>query len=129
MTSESEPSRAAGDDWRADARAAVAHLADAAQLPPAVAAALRGLDAALRAGDDVAGLASDVAWPAITETAQVHGTVFKPGTSAEEVVAAAIRYYQFEQQPPRVASRTSVLDRFGAQVGALTNPGALDDSD
>ncbi|OUM00738.1 hypothetical protein [Variovorax sp. JS1663] len=102
--------------WRADALSAVAHL-NGGDVPPAVAAALRALDVALAAPDDLAALA----WPVLTERAQVHGTVFEPGTSTKALVEEAICYYEFEQQPPRVASRASVLDRFGAQVGALTN--------
>lgn len=102
--------------WRADALAAVAHL-EGQEVPTGVAAALRILAAALAAPDDLPAQA----WPPLTEKAQVHGTVFEPGTSTKAVVEEAIRYYGFEQQPPRVASRASVLDRFGAQVGALTN--------
>ena len=102
--------------WRADALAAVAHL-EGQDVPPGVAAALRLLAAALAAPDDLPAQA----WPALTEKAQVHGTVFEPGTSTKAVVEEAVRYYLFEQQPPRVASRASVLDRFGAQVGSLTN--------
>lgn len=102
--------------WRADALAAVAHL-NGGDVPPAVAAALRALAAALAAPDDLAAQA----WPVLTERAQVHGTVFEPGTSTKALVEEAIRYYEFEQQPPRVASRASVLERFGAQVGTLTS--------
>lgn len=102
--------------WRADALAAVVHL-DRQDVPPGVTAALRILAAALAAPDDLPA----PAWPALTERAQVHGTVFEPGTSTKALVEEAIRYYEFEQQPPRVASRASVLDRFGAQVGALTS--------
>lgn len=101
--------------WRADALAAVAHL-EGQEVPPGVAAALRILAAALAAPDDQPAQA----WPVLTERAQVHGTVFQPGTSTKALVEEAIRYHEFEQQPPRVASRASVLDRFGAQVGALT---------
>lgn len=121
MTSESDLPRTAGDDWRAAARAAVQHLADPT-LPQDVAAALRALVAALEADEDgaAAPLAASI-WPVLTQTAQVHGTVFRPGTSTQAIVAEAIRYYEFEQQPPRVASRASILDRFGAQVGALTS--------
>ncbi len=115
---------AAGADWRADAQAAIAHLSSG-ELPAGVAAALQALAAALAAPNDV----PDAAWPALSEKAQVHGTVFEPGTSTKLVVEEAVRYYQFEQQPPRVASRTSVLDRFGAQVGALTNSGATGSND
>ncbi|VTU44986.1 hypothetical protein [Variovorax sp. RA8] len=102
--------------WRVDALAAVAHL-NGGDVPPVVAAALRALAAALAAPDDLAA----PAWPVLTERAQVHGTVFEAGTSTKALVEEAIRYYEFEQQPPRVASRASVLDRFGAQVGALTS--------
>jgi len=105
-----------GGDWRADARAAVAHLAGDG-VPAGVAAALRILAHALAAPGEI----PEAAWPALTEKAQVYGTVFEPGTSTKAVVEEAVRYYQFEQQPPRVASRISVLDRFGAQVGALVN--------
>lgn len=101
--------------WRADALAAVAHL-DRGDVPPAVSAALRALAGALAAPYDL----TTPAWPFLTEKAQVHGTVFELGTSTKAVVEEAVRYYEFEQQPPRVASRASVLDRFGAQVGALT---------
>ena len=48
--------------------------------------------------------------------------MFPPGTSTQSVIAEAVRYYQFEQQPPRVASRASVLERFGEQVGAIMAP-------
>lgn len=102
--------------WRADALAAVAHL-ERPGVPAGVAAALHDLAAALAAPEDLPAQA----WPVLTERAQVHGTVFEPGTSTQAVVQEAVRYYRFEQQPPRVASRASVLDRFGAQVGALTN--------
>ncbi|WP_146039585.1 MULTISPECIES: hypothetical protein [unclassified Variovorax] len=102
--------------WRADALAAVSHL-DGGDPPPGVAAALRALATALAAPYDL----TTPAWPALTENAQVHGTVFEPGTSTRAVVEEAVRYYEFERQPPRVASRASVLDRFGAQVGALTS--------
>lgn len=102
--------------WRVDVLAAVAHL-EGQEVPPGVAAALRILAAALAAPDDLPAQA----WPALTERAQVHGTVFEPGTSTKALVEEAIRYYEFERQPPRVASRASVLDRFGAQVGALTS--------
>lgn len=102
--------------WRADALGAVAHL-ERQNVPPGVAAALRILAAALAAPDDLPAQT----WPVLTERAQVHGTVFEPGTSTKALVDEAIRYYEFEQQPPRVASRASVLNRFGAQVGALTS--------
>lgn len=102
--------------WRRDALAAVAHL-EHQDVPPGVAAALKILAAALAAPDDLRA----PAWPTLAERAQVHGTVFEPGTSTKAVVDEAVRYFLFEQQPPRVASRASVLDRFGAQVGALTN--------
>ncbi|CAN7784568.1 hypothetical protein LJR175_008413 [Variovorax sp. LjRoot175] len=116
---EQQPSNdqtAAGGAWRAAAQAAVAHLQDEG-VPANVAAALRVLAGALAAPGEV----PVEAWPALTEKAQVHGTVFEAGTSTKAVVEEAIRYYLFEQQPPRVADRASVLDRFGAQVGALVN--------
>lgn len=117
MDHPSNDPRPASGDWRSDALAAVAHL-QGEGVPAGVAAALRVLAAALAAPGD----APQAAWPALPEKAQVHGTVFEPGTSTRDVVEEAIRYYRFEQQPPRVASRASVLDRFGAQVGALVAP-------
>jgi len=116
MDQPSENQMSADAPWRADALAAVAHLQDES-LPANLAAALRALAAALNASVDLV----EESWPTLTERAQVHGTVFEPGTSTKAVVEEAIKYYQFEQQPPRVASRASVLDRFGAQVGALVN--------
>jgi hypothetical protein len=110
-------------DWRNDARAAVRHLENAQDLTPAAASALLALDAALR--DEVAtGTEQEnpvETWPVLVRTAQVHGTVFKPGASTQAVVEEAMRYYEFEQQPARVASRESVLDRFGAQLASLTD--------
>lgn len=116
MDQSTKDQAAARADWRADAQAAIAHLR-AGEVPVGVAAALQALAAALAAPNDL----PDAVWPALTAKAQVHGTVFEPGTSTKLVVEEAVRYYQFEQQPPRVASRESVLDRFGAQVGALTS--------
>jgi hypothetical protein len=116
MDQPSENQMSAGARWREDALAAIAHLQDES-LPAHVVAALRALAAAVNAPGD----AADEPWSTLSERAQVHGTVFEPGTSTKAVVDEAIRYYQFEQQPPRVASRASVLDRFGAQVGALVN--------
>ncbi|CAN7777669.1 hypothetical protein LJR290_007904 [Variovorax sp. LjRoot290] len=116
---EQQPSNdptAGGGDWRAAAQAAIAFLQDKG-VPANVASALRSLAGALAAPGEI----PDEAWPALTEKAQVHGTVFEPGTSTKAVVEEAVRYYLFEQQPPRVASRAKVLDRFGAQVGALVN--------
>ena len=112
MDQPSHDRASAGGGWRADAQAAVAHLADEG-VPAGVAAALRVLADALTAPGDL----PEAAWPTLTEKAQVHGTVFEPGTSTNAVVEEAVRYYQFEQQPPCVASRASVLDRFSAQVG------------
>ncbi|WP_298705974.1 hypothetical protein [Variovorax gossypii] len=117
---DSDQTRPTGD-WRDDARAAVRHLASAQDLTPAAAAALLALDAALR--DESAPPVGPVdAWPVLARTAQVHGTVFKPGTSSQAVVEEAVRYYEFEQQPARVASRESVLDRFGAHLSRLEDP-------
>lgn len=124
-----------GPAWRRAAVDAVRHLDDAA-LPGAVRSALQLLDRAV--ADDVAvptahaapavGAHGDLdTWPRLSEFAQVHGTVFRPGASSRAVVDEAIRYYQFEQQPPRVASRASVLERFGEQVGAIISPGTKND--
>jgi hypothetical protein len=116
MDQPSENQQSAGAHWRADVLAAIAHLQDES-LPANVAAALRALAAAAAApGEPV-----DAPWPTLAEKAQVHGTVFEPGASTKAVVEEAVKYFQYEQQPPRVASRVSVLDRFGAQVGALVN--------
>ena len=82
-------------------------------MPAGVAAALRILADAPTAPGDL----PEAAWRTLTVKAQVHGTVFEPGTSTNAVVEEAVRYYHFEQQPPCVASRASVLDRFSAQVG------------
>lgn len=100
----------------AGARTPLPHLGGE-DVPPGVTAALRALAAALGAPDDL----PTSGWPVLTQRAQVHGTVFEPGTSTKALVEEAVQYYEFEQQPPRVASRASVLDRFGAQVGALTS--------
>lgn len=116
MEQPSNDQKAVGASWRADALAAVSHVGGE-DVPPAVAAALQTLAAALAAPDE---LPASV-WPVLTERAQVHGTVFEPGTSTKALVEEAIRYYEFERQPPRVASRASVLDRFAAQVGGLTS--------
>lgn len=119
---DSEQSRLGGD-WREDARAAVRHLSSAQDLTPAAAAALLALEAALldeNAPPAAVGSTTET-WPVLTRTAQVHGTVFHPGTSTQAVIDEAVSYYEFEQQPPRVASRESVLDRFGAQLSRLTD--------
>lgn len=109
-------------DWRDDARSAVRHLESAQDLTPAAAAALLALEAALREENpsSTQQIGPVEVWPALERTAQVHGTVFKVGTSTQDVVEEAMRYYEFEQQPARVASRESVLDRFGAQLANLT---------
>lgn len=121
--------------WRRAAIDAVRHLDDAA-LPCAVRGALQLLARAMADDDAVptgqvppaANAPGDLdTWPRLSEFAQVHGTVFRPGASSRAVVDEAIRYYQFEQQPPRVASRASVLERFGEQVGAIISPGTKND--
>lgn len=119
-----------GEAWRRSATAAIQHLADT-DIPGSVRAALQLLACAVEADAiDRRGIAPAApvrgeqgeVWPRLTEFAQVHGTVFPPGTSTQSVIAEAVRYYQFEQQPPRVASRASVLERFGEQVGAIMAP-------
>lgn len=118
---DTEQSRTGGD-WREDARAAVKHLSSAKDLTPGAAAALLALEAALLDANALPASSASAAkaWPVLTRTAQVHGTVFHPGTSTQAVIDEAVRYYEFEQQPPRVASRESVLDRFGAHLARLT---------
>ncbi|TBR76773.1 MAG: hypothetical protein EPN64_05995 [Burkholderiaceae bacterium] len=61
----------------------------------------------------------DDGWPKLNQTAQVHGSVFQPGSSTRLVVEAAERFYQLEQQPSRIGDRRTILERFGEQIGAL----------